>query len=253
MATVTIVPAAIACAALAMPTPLSGQTEFTGARIPVWEKSELRAGNLAARILYGAAVCFWDRYRDKSLVLLESERGTAGEDQAYRSLISLSNEATRTDKDHLACFTLPASKKNVPKDDKIYLRSRALLRGAIAEAFYNRQRVRPRGVDAVTLDDSFGRMAARVPAQRPTERRELVGRWTAFCAAHAAPHIVHKVVTAAPASTPETKALQALGPTLLKCLPAGETLLVERLTMRTLLSEGLWRASRTHRSSFINA
>lgn len=233
--------------------PVHSRTELTGGRLPEWAKSSLNQKSPAMRLLFYAALCFQERYRPQALALLASERGSAEEDRIYGDLIRSSNRAISEGKEHLVCFrNLAASQPNVGTGT-VRFASKGLLRGAIAEAFYNRQGIRPRGPEAVPLLDDWTAIAARWSAATNSDKRELVARWTAICAAHSSPQLVHRILRDNPGDVGETRALRALEPTFLRCLPQDKSLEVERLTMRALLAEGLWRASQANRAKFHNA
>jgi hypothetical protein len=122
---------------------------------------------------------------------------------------------------------------------RLQIKNRNVLRGAIAEALYNIERVQPR---ASAWPDALEQL---MPASSDPLSTEAVGRTVAACAARRAPAKTHAVLQFNPGSPGEFRALRALDHTFLACLPQGRNLRVARLSIRAALAEAMyhvWKA-----------
>lgn len=237
---------ALVAAAIAVGQPLAAATgdgsEVPGARIPAWEASRLKENSPALATLFRAAVCFKVVHTEQARLLLATRRHTEAEEAIYDALT-----ANRED-DRKHCYW--ARKKGVFR-----WRSPALMRGAIAEAFYNGDRLRPRSAAPLAIRQSFesvmGSLEVADATQAPSWlRAETVGYWMALCTAHKAPLQVHALLRFKPAAPGETRALNALRETFESCLPEDRKLETERLTTRALLAESLYQVAMSHPEAF---
>lgn len=209
-------------------------------RLPDWRQSQLVEGNSALRGLYFFAVCSVIKKRPAAQALVNSPFGSEQQEQTIASLTA--------GEDNECLLTA----------EKMTIRSRSVLRGAVAEALYNQGKMRPRAERPIATSDSFDSFLARSAAARSGRDAsqasdELVGRWVAMCAAHRAPGRVHAVVRFNPSSLGEYRVLESLAPDFLSCLPEGRSLRISRLAARASLAEALYGLARTHRDMFENA
>ena len=129
---------------------------------------------------------------------------------------------------------------------RVTIRSRIFLRGAIAEAIYNGDGLKPQhGVGAAV------HRSAPPSARSPLRDDRAGGSPDVRCGAAAL--LAHAVVRDNPGSLGETKALRALKPTLLACLPEGSRLGISRINFRAMIAEELYRASVSLQKVFANA
>lgn len=182
---------------------------------------------MTVRSLYRLAICLRLQKGQAAEALLASAPGSAQEKALFRAAI-------------------PSGQTECPiRNTRLVIRSAILLRGAIAEAFYNGGSFKPRGESALPLAEAF---------QPSNEGSEFaVARWVARCAVRRQPRLAHEVLKWNIGAMGEGRALRALKPTFIGCLPPGERLLIARLNMRALIAEELYRASVTFKESFANA
>jgi hypothetical protein len=212
---------AAACAAAAAPA-----AEKALLLVPSWKQSHLEEGNQAVQAIYKLAACARFQRREAAEAVLATIPGSAEE----RSRMAVA---------------VPPGFKGCPiKVRRLEIRNFVLMRGAIAEALYNGDRVRPRGAALPVAE-------GRPPSGNGSPL--VVARWVARCAVSRNPGLAHEVVKYNFASIGEGRALRALAPAFSACLPAGERLLVSRLNIRALIAEELYRASVTFKESFANA
>jgi hypothetical protein len=124
-----------------------------------------------------------------------------------------------------------------------------LFRGALAEALLKNDPVIVQRT-AVLLSSppsqSFDRLTAALANSEPStclndeDRATLVGRWVAYCSVHENPLPIRALLATEAGSAAEAEALRALESTFSHCLLKGQTLTVDRLTMRALLAEALY-------------
>ena len=194
--------------------------------IPDWKQSHFEEGNPAIRAVYFLAMCAKLQRRQAAEALLATDPGSAEEAALVEVL-------------------MPAGFTDCPiRARKVTIRSRILIRGAIAEALYKGDGFRPRSTSALPLDQAFQ------PAGRGSAT--AVGRWVARCAVRREPLRAHSVVSYNPGAVGEMRALRSLKPTFIACLPPGERLLVSRINFRALVAEELYRASVSFKGSFAN-
>lgn len=196
-------------------------------RIPSWEVSNFEEANSSVWALYRLAVCVRD------------ERGSASEAYLRTSPGSPEERAA------LPLIPPPGKDKCLTRTDRLVIRNHNLLRGAIAEAFYNGSAARPRYPAALpeAVEAAMPQSDAMAPAQR-------VGRVVGACSARRSPMLAHTALQFNPGGIGELRALKALGPTFLSCLPAGTSLRVSRLSIRASLAEALYHAWRTYPALF---
>lgn len=223
MAPLAAIPLLIASAA-------SVQSKSVDTRIPTWKQSDHLEGNSAVRTVYVFAVCSWAKRKDQVNALLRSGRRTREEGEA------------------LAALTYGKEHPCLRRADKMTMRSRALFRGALAEAVYNGGKMRPKSKAPIPLQTSA---EAADPALENSA--EAIGGRVATCAAARNPLDAHRTLAFNPGSPGEMRALVALRNDFLSCLPAGKSLAVSRLMIRALLAEALYQAAREHKELFINA
>ena len=195
--------------------------------IPSWKQSHFEEGDVTVRTVYRLAVCAVKRRREAVEALLATPPGSA-------------EESAR----------LPAAMPSGETDCPIQMRrlaipGRIFVRGALAEALYNGDVLKPRAMSALPLSDTFQ------PSKYGSQF--VVGRWVARCAVRREPRLAHEVVKWNPGSMGEARALRMLKPTFIGCLPQGERLQVSRLNIRALVAEELYHASVTFKESFANA
>jgi hypothetical protein len=195
--------------------------------VPTWKQSHLKEGDPAVRSLYIYAVCARNHRREAAEALLRTRPDSAEE----RALIPT---------------VFPSGLTDCPiATTKLTIRSMALVRGAVAEALYNGDDIKPRGDSPLPLAESFKRDAGNSAL--------AVGRWVARCSVRHNPRLAHRLVHERPGSVGETNALKALRPVFTACLPAGERLQVSRVAIRALVAEHLYEASMLFKESFANA
>jgi hypothetical protein len=195
--------------------------------VPGWNQSDLEVNNPAIRAVYILAVCTRNHRRKIAEKLLESEPGSAEESVLVHQAVP----------NGLTECPIPVTKL------KIY--SRTLTRGALAEAIYNFEGIKPLGGVALPPPEPLGSAPAASPG--------ALARWVARCAVRRSPLRAHAVVKYNPGDLSEGKALKALEPTLLACLPEGRRLQSTRTNFRALIAEELYHASRRFKESFRHA
>ena len=194
--------------------------------VPDWKQSHLEEGNQVVQSIYRLAACARIQRRDAAEAVFDTLTGSAEE----RSRI---------------LAAVPPGYDGCPiRVRKLAIRNFVLMRGALAEALYNGDRIRPRATALPLAEAGEG-----VPAGSPL----AVARWVARCTVSRNPTLAHEVVKFNPGGIGERRALRALKPIFTGCLPSGARLDVSRLNMRALLAEELYRASVTFKESFANA
>lgn len=197
-------------------------------RIPSWEQSHLEEGDVSMRSLYILAVCIRSRRPAHAEAFLATRPGSAEEAKSIP-------------------LVLPPGEKSCPiRTTELRIRNLGLLRGAVAEAFYNVSRARP--LTATPLPESVE--AAMPPNNGIASPQRRIGNEVAACAVRRNPRLPHDVVQFNPGSVGEYRALRALDATFLSCLPAGESLRVSRLGIRAAIAETLYYAWRAEPSLF---
>ncbi|HEX6376052.1 MAG TPA: hypothetical protein VFZ91_10070 [Allosphingosinicella sp.] len=195
--------------------------------IPDWKQSHFEEGNVAVRSLYRLAVCAKIQKRETAEALLATAPGSAREAELVQAV-------------------MPSGLTKCPiRTNRLTISGRMLVRGAIAEALYNGDDIKPRTASALPLAEVFQ------PSRYGSEL--VVAKWVARCAVRREPRIAHEVVKWNPGGIGEGRALRSLKPTFTTCLPAGERLQVSRLQIRALIAEELYRASLTFKESFTDA
>lgn len=194
--------------------------------IPSWKQSHFEEANPAVRSVYMLAVCSKKHRRAAGEALLASAPDSAEEASLIRAATSLV---------YADCpVRFPRTRLNNP----------IVMRGAIAEAIYKGDRMKPRRAD-LPFDEAF----------RPSDRESAtaVARWVARCAVHRKPLLAHPILSFNPGAIGEANALRSLKPSLAACLPEGERLQISRLEFRALIAEQLYHASVRFKESFANA
>ena len=195
-------------------------------RIPSWRQSHLEESNPAIRALYVLAVCVRNHRREAVEQLLMTQLGTAEEADAIQRLLP------------------PGEDPCLIGVRDLRISDQALLRGAVAEAVYNGSDIHPRSAAPLATAAASSEMPVTASAG---------GRDVATCAVRRNPMLAHTVVRTNYGTPGELRALRALTPTFLACLPNGAALRVTRLAIRAYLAEALFHASRSFRESFVNA
>ena len=194
--------------------------------IPSWKQSHFEEANPAVRSVYMLAVCSKRHRRAAGDALLASAPGSAEEAGLIRAATSLV---------YADCpIRFPRTRINNP----------IVMRGAIAEAFYNGDRMKPRRAE-LPFDEVFRSSDRNSPT--------AVARWVARCAVHRKPLLAHSVVRFNPGAVGEANALHALKPIFAACLPEGERLQISRLEFRALIAEELYHASVRFKETFAHA
>jgi len=197
------------------------------ARLPSWKESHLAVNDPAMRAVYIIAVCTRNHRRAAAEALLEAAPGSAEEGALIQAAI-------------------PSGETECPiQVSKVRIHSHILMRGAIAEAIYNGEGTRPRTDAALPPPEPLDAALAASPTP--------LAWWVARCAVRQAPARAQKVVSYNPGDFSEGKALDALRPTLLACLPPGSRLQMDRQNFRAMIAEELYHASRRYKESFRNA
>lgn len=223
------VKARLACALVAAGCGLAGAAaaEKQPPLIPDWKQSHLKEGDVGVQTLYRLAVCARIHRRQAAEALLATAPNSPEESARLGAAI-------------------PSGQTECPiRTTRLVIRSRILVRGALAEALYNGDGRKPRTPVALPLTETF----------QPSKKGSplVVGRWLARCAVRREPRLAHGVVKWNPGAVGEARALRLLKPTFIACLPVGERLQVSRLNIRALIAEELYRASITFKESFANA
>jgi len=194
----------------------------TEERLPAWDRWHTNEGNQTIRTLRAFGSCAV-RVRAAAVeALLASDPGSAAERAA------------------LAALTEGASHPCVYQTTRLTFRSRPVLRGIVAEFAYlggdpDRRRLEPRPFAA---GDGAGR------GQWPDAPDWNRGRRLAACTVHRDPRQVHALIGFNHDSPGETRALRALRPAMLACLPGGGPLALSRLAVRAMLAEALYHFAR---------
>lgn len=216
---------ALVFSALLVTAPLTATPRLAG-RIPSWEQSHLKEGDVATRALYFLAVCIRNQRLAQAETMLRT-RPNSPEEIAATPLVRP-----------------PAYDHCLIRTTKLVIHQRNVLRGAIAEAIYNGRQVRPRSNAALPFD-----VTAVVPMG--TTGGSNFGRAVAACVVQREPARAHDVVQFNPGSIAEFRALKALAPTFTACLPADASLQTSRLSMRADLAESLYQAWRARPDLFM--
>ena len=218
-----LAPALAAIACVAAPAPAA---EKRPRLVPDWKQSHLEEGNQTVQAIYRLATCARIQRREAAEAVFATVPGSAEE----RSRI---------------LAAVPPGHDGCPiRVRKLAIRNFVHMRGALAEALYNGDRNRPRAT-ALPLAEAVQASPGGSPL--------TVARWVALCAVSRNPALAHEVVRFNPGGIGEGRALRALKPTFVGCLPSGERLDVSRLSMRALIAEALYRVSVAHKESFANA
>lgn len=215
--------AAALCLAGLTPSPAHAQAASSPAAVPDWPQTRLEQRDPAIMSLYILAVCLESRKRGAVEALLATPRGSLEEIVRLREV-------------------MPTSTDCPMRTTRLTIRNHDLVRGAVAEAIYNRARTQPRTAAALPFE-----------GQRDGPDRAGAAAGVAQCAVRRSPLLAHAVVSANAGSQRERQALLALRDTFMGCLPAGTRLTASRLLMRTLIAEQLYHASRSFRDAFANS
>jgi hypothetical protein len=221
------VPALLAAALTAAASAGAHAAERQPSRIPDWKQSHLEEGNVAVQTVYRLAVCARTRRRAAVEALLATAPQSAEESSLARA-------------------AMPSGLTDCPiRTRKVSIRSKPFLRGALAEALYNGDGMKPRPGLVLPLEETFRPTSGDLPLD--------VARWVARCAVRRQPRLAHEIVRWNPGSIGEARALRSLEQAFLGCLPPGERLRASRLHMRAFVAEELYHASVTFKESFANA
>lgn len=214
--------------AAACASPAATAAEKSLRLVPSWKQSHLETGNPTVRSVYRMAVCTRHHRREAAIALLATVPGSREESARMQEAI-------------------PSGQTECPiKVTRLRISDRSvLMRGALAEALYNGDRTKPRASSALPLIET--------PRHPVGGSAAAVGRSVARCAVRRRPLEAHAVLKYIPGAAGEERALRALKPTFLACLPPGERLGVSRLVIRALIAEELYHASVSFKESFANA
>ena len=194
--------------------------------IPDWKQSHLEEGDQAVQATYRLAACARVKRREAVEAVFDTVPGSAEE------------------RSRILAAVMPGEEDCPIRVKRLVIRNFVLMRGALAEALYNGDRVKPHAAPMP--------LAEAVPATgRGTSL--TVARWVVRCAVSRNPTLVHQVLKFNPGGIGEGRTLRMLKPTFTECLPAGRRLSVSRLNVRALIAQELYRASRTFKESFANA
>jgi len=191
-------------------------------RLPTWEQSHTLEGNQTVRTLRAFGYCLVRARASASEALMASRPGSAEESAAMTAL---------SEGDDHPCLY---------QATRMVIRSRPLIRGIVAEFLYNRDNPGSRNHAPRAFDRPFDPAA---PGWRETPDGAL-GRWLAACAVHRGPGHARQMIRFNHDSPGETRALRAIRPALLHCLPQGRSLQVSRHVIRAMLAEALLDFSR---------
>lgn len=171
--------------------------------------------------------CAAERFRKRSLSLLDQEPGSAREREIVIILGSNSADCLR-DGDMIS-FTTP------------------VLRGSVAEGLYFRDF--PDGVQLSALASAPLRPRTfKAPDRNAEPSRRRANAYLhgfADCVVAAQPQKVHVVVESAPLSPAEDAAFAELGTVLSICLPEAENIQLQVAVLRAALAEALYLRART--------
>jgi hypothetical protein len=221
---------ALAAGALSLSSTLAAHATVLGdARIPTWEQSHFKEGDVATRALYLLAVCV----RHHRLEQVEKMLGTRPDSAEESAAVPL--------------IRPPAVDQCLMRASRLLIRNRDLLRGAFAEAIYNGRKVRPRTPETLPFD-----VPSLMPLRSEDPQRRNAGRLVAACAVQRAPAAAHEVLQFNPGAIGELRALKALDPAFLSCLRPGESLRISRLAIRAELAEALYQAWKARPDRFSN-
>lgn len=213
-------------AALATGASASALAAEQAPAVPDWKQSQFEEGNPAVRSVYILAVCARNHRRAIVEAMLATEPDSAEESRLIREAV-------------------PSGLTECPiRAEKVRIFSEMFMRGALAEAIYNGDKMKPRTA-SLPFTETFA------DADRGNHLK--VARWTARCAVRRNPKGAHQVVSFNPGAVGERRALLDLRPTFLSCLPAGERLEITRLKFRAMIAEELYRASNSFKESFSHA
>jgi hypothetical protein len=192
--------------------------------IPDWKQSHLQEADPAIASVYILAVCARNHQRAEAEAFLASRPGS-------------------TEEAALKATLMPSGETDCPiRSGTLHVRGSLFFRGAVAEALYNGDGIKPRADSPLPLTETFdSRLAGNATA---------VGSWVARCAVRRHPVQAHAVLKYNAGSPGEMRALTALRPVFIDCLPAGQPLTLSRIVMRMLIAEELYRASRAFREAF---
>lgn len=122
-----------------------------------------------------------------------------------------------------------------------------LYRGAVAEGLYQSDvALRQRPLEVMDPPLSLEALVAPIVANAKEpitddDRALFVARWLSYCIAHEGPDRIRAYLATKPASADEVRALNSMNDVFTKCLPKGQTLKVDRLTIRAMLAEALYQ------------
>jgi hypothetical protein len=173
--------------------------------------------------LYRLATCAQRTRQEAAAAYLRSERGSAEERTALGFLILGPPK-------HDPCLTGGAT--------RFIIRSSDSLRGAVAEATYNGDRIRPRG--EAPLPDAPAVAASAHP-------RDVIA-----CAIARDPMLAHRLLQVNYGSPPETRFLRRMNGHVVSCLPPQSILRATRVAVRTYIADVLLAAARRHPELFTN-
>ena len=196
-----------------------------GSRVPRWDAAPMAGEREAERIMRSFANCVVRTKSAQAAALLRTMPETAEQLGILNALVGRES----------ACLT--ARQMRI---------SKTLLRGAIAEALVTRAPFAAAPLPEAARVEDFGAYSARMTAADMDEvtaedGANLVGRWLAECVAAEHPELIRTVLASGYGSDAERRALRAAQPAFSSCLLEGQARTVDRLTMRGLLAEALYR------------
>jgi hypothetical protein len=204
----------------------AGPTAKEAPLIPDWKQSQFVEGDPGIRAVYVVALCARNHHRQAVEALLESS-------------------PLATDEARLFAEAVPPGQTDCPtRVETLRIKNLYVMRGALAEAIYNGEKRKPK-VASLPFAEAFPPSGQGKPG--------VVALWVARCAVRRSPPAAHAVLQFNPGAVGERRALLALGPTFVACLPAGERLQITRLAFRALIAEELYHASVSFKESFAHA
>ena len=201
-----------ALAAAAVPGPAQ--------RVPDWRQSHLLENEPPVSTLYRVATCLAIRHSEEARALLASAPGSAEEAAAFAALVPDEEDG---------CL---APTRWLTRYPRSLLREVHLMRGALAEASVR---------IAADARERLPAASDSAPPQEAPSDPSALARRVASCAAERRPAAVYALLQHNPGSPGEHRELRHLAGEFERCLPDGGALGVDRLSIRALLAEALYR------------
>jgi hypothetical protein len=220
--------ALLAPAALAQPEPEEEPEVPLGSRIPRWDARQMASEREAVQVLHRFANCMVRSHAEAAATLLATAPESEAQRAAGQALIGRRN----------ACLWARSMRLKY-----------SLFRGAVAEAFLDRQPDSMALIQAQPSVEEFDAFSARLAAVDQDgldedDRALIVGRWVSYCMANEHPELIKALLGTRPSSGGEQQALTASQGAISACLLEGQALRVDRLTIRALFAEALYHRAR---------